>query len=357
MKKIISSIGISTFLLVGCGGDNNSTEGTGGDQGGGSDQNGPNQKPYLTASLSTGSIQAPEWAYFNFDQGEVVNENQPWHIAFKRMEVKVNQNVLTAVGKQNETFYDEAGSPIVEAFVNVDTDQQEQQFFNLQGVAEDQFQAVGLSTVIDSSWYSYNPQTHQMSAMPEHNWIIRNSSRDAYAKFRAVEINNYVVQFEFYVQKDNADVFAEDADTVAIDLTETKQTCFSLISGEVDCSDNDWDVQFDIKSRAYQIKLNNNVSAYGSEEFAEFTSGTEEGLAFAYEQDQISSAFTETSPWAYGVNGGHYVWPNYTTYVIKLADDAEPIKIQLLSYYGKDEDISGTIYFRYMDLSDSGEMN
>ena len=353
-KQLVSITAISVGLLAGCGS--------------GSDSDVSvlpgSEKPYVTVTVDASSTS--EWRYFDIAHGEQVSAADDWHVALRRYDIRLNEQVQGAIGDEQADYYDN-GSPLVEAFVNATAALEEQSLYDVTDASGLTFESSGAKPYIDNSWYSYNFVSHALTANSDNYWVLRSSSADSYALMHATDIDaGYNASFAFYVQADGEDSFSDTPVTVTIAMTTPGKTCYDFDAGSnVDCSSDGWDVMFDMASRSYRIWLNGgagpdgdnsgNAAAYGVVAADDYSAGSEL-ISHAWSQDSQASVFSSYSWYEYGVNGGHYIWPNFRVYVIdrdKNSDADALLKLQVIGYYN-DSGTSGHVTLRYMDLADNG---
>ena len=218
--------------------------------------------------------------------------------------------------------------------------------------AEEAWQSDALAPVIDG-WYSYDPSTHAVSAVPENVWKVRSASGQAFAKVHVTGVEGATrnhagtVTVEFAVQASAGEAFGP-TQTVSVDLS-AGAAYLDLETGVLVSAADEWDLWLE----GYEIRVNGGVS--GSGEAGAVLSGQAFGAvddasnapARVYAADTYGGVF-EADPWyRYNLDGAHQVWPTYDVYLIQTAEGV--YKVQLTGYYGPTGD-SPQITFRYARL-------
>ena len=364
-KLFLTGLTASSLMLVGCGSDSNSPA-----------QVSKNCEASLmtltqkgdafeTVQLGTCTAAEPAWAYFDLDTGELTDESGEWDIAVKRMDVKVNDSLTSAVVVAQDHYYDGEGKPLEGEFVYAHGQTELDSFLSATTVSAEDYVSTAVEPAIkNDDWYQYQ-YPGGFTALDDNYWVIGSSEGEGtFALMHAANISSaYIATFKFYVEQVGAGQFSDTALSVDVSLVEVAETCVDFQSqSTITCSSGAWDVKVDIKDKNYKVLLNGGASgegyakAYGPVSVDEYTTGTTQGLSFAMKADSLASAFADHSPWAYGAdsNSPHSVLPNYRVYAVNFGDEREVVKIQLTNYYNELGE-SGQITMRYMSLSDDGQ--
>ncbi|CAA0078595.1 Uncharacterised protein [BD1-7 clade bacterium] len=354
LPALLASASVA-MLLAGCS-DSDSSGSNGGD--------GDEPKP---SALQTAVVDASsETAYFNLVDGNVVGENDTWHVSFNRYNVTLNDQAEGAIGDEQAEYYDDDGALIASFFVNADL-ADELNSLNAVSEAAGDFVGYGIKSAIDSSWYAGG--RNGFAVVPENYWIIGSAEGNSYAKFHAASFtaaqSGADVTFEFFVQADGETTFSDTplSTTVSMSGGSPTTTCYDFDDpSNSDCSSVGWDVKF----QGFNIFVNGGVSsdgaakAYNPETVDEVTNGAEVNPN-AWQTDKESSIFTDFVWQEYQASGDpsdHSLYPNYRVYVIdtdKDSDEDELIKLQITSYYDPDTGASANVSFRYLPLTETTE--
>ena len=366
---IYLAIAASSMLITACGGSNKSDETT------------PAEDPIPAApeesftsisNLSTGSRSEPTTVYFDLDNNAVVEisdleaeTNEDWDIAFNRTKVYVNQYASSQValyytGNASD-YYDDNGDPIVESFINATAETEEDAFNAFESSmipSEASFETDENVDAIDG-FYNYNFQTHVVSANTEAAFII--SSDGTYSKFSAVNITTEgrsiaELTLSIATQADDATEFGE-----AIDVVISAADCAGDLYVDNDTQSvvtesDDWDLRIPCADggASFEIHIAGDAQAISGESANGLTGVDAENASFYPWVSDITTvrAFVEYGDenssygWGeYGVNGGHTLWPNFATYVIRT--ETADYKFQITSYYDTETSASGSYSFRF----------
>jgi hypothetical protein len=342
------------------------------------DNSAPNTESGSSAAVTI-SIDASDYntpAYFDFETGSVVSSTDDWDIAFKRTDISVNDGKQTAIADKQVDYYAADGVTAIAAnFANSSNTQELPSLYNAVSIL-DSWITSDVKAAIDSSWYSYNSSTHQLSASGQY-FILKSAEGDSYAKMTISDITSYVATVDLYVQGSSDTSFSATADSFTFDLTETGETCYDFdAASTVDCATSStWDLHVSIASRSYKLFTNGGDSGTGdaavyklaeSETESDYSHGDYNSTDFSgvypasWSSDKKGSAFAEHSWYAYDpiAAGDHKLWTNYRVYVVDtdVADTTnDPVKMQILSYYNNATAASAHYTIRYMSLSDDGQ--
>ena len=142
--------------------------------------------------------------------------------------------------------------------------------------------------------------------------------------------------------------------------------CFDFDSdATVGCDTDTWDINLGFSGRDIYLRTNSGSSgdgdggAFGAFEWTDlevYTSATVspggESITHHYEADTSSGIFTDSSWYAYNLQGAHKLWPNYRVYLIDTdsTDDASPIYAMQVTGYYNDSGESGHPAVRWMPV-------
>lgn len=135
-------------------------------------------------------------AYFNLATGQpVADASGDWHIAFNRYNVQFKDGVQSAAGSVIDGLYDANGKVMVSAFTDAGLDVKAlAQLTSAQAPTEGWMNDTLSSTLTpaardyDLGWYSYDQQTHLLTAQSERGTLVRSGAGDSYARLRLKEI-------------------------------------------------------------------------------------------------------------------------------------------------------------------------
>ena len=329
------------------------------------------------------AISHTETTHFNLTTGEIVDASAggEWHIAFQRVNVKLNSGasgdgaVAGALGAAQAEFYD-GDEPVPSVFLNASADQQLDKL--LQGFSQPGVRDWKQDTIVNefgASWYiyDYSSPIGQINPNPDNGWLVRSGTGDSYARVRVTELDfptrtgNGIVAFtlSFDVQTPGASQFTQTASFTG-SLPAAGELCFDFDANEaVECVGTAWDIKLGYSGRGAYLRTNSGPSGEGQgaafgpfawSDLQAYTSATTspEGASLSprYTPDNTGGIFVDQSWYAYGLQGGHQLWPNYRVYLIDTdANDAEaPVyALQIIGYYGADG-VSGQPVIRWRQV-------
>ncbi len=321
-----------------------------------------------------------KYTYLNLDSGEVIELTDAeaelstdWHLAFKRTKPKLNGgdlgpgNVKAALADAQEDFYAD-GKPDNNVFMNATADN-ELVSLDAATFSDDlKFEPDSNTPEIigdggDGSWFSYDPQTHSISANPDAWNIVRGAAADSFAKMHVTEIDQAAreITVEMYIQGKGETAFDVNPVSFTAALGEAGgSTCFDFdTKSEVDCASavSDWDIQVEVAGRDWNIWTNGGIRGAAGGKGGRFGTVGAETIA-NYPDDGAVPRFFADSPsgvlldsktrwYAYSLAGNNKIWPNYRVYIIDTGTNK--YKLQVLKYYN-DVGTSGHITVRYSAL-------
>jgi hypothetical protein len=187
-----------------------------------------------------------------------------------------------------------------------------------------------------TEWYSYDLQTHVVTANPARVWKVRTAEGDAYAKVHIVGIEDAAqahagrVTVEYALQPSAGGAFGA-VQQVTVDAS-AGPVGIDLESGE-ESSGAEWDIRVD----GWDLRVNGGVSGSGEagavavdEAFGAITDASD--MTTHYSGDAFGGVFVD-SPWyRYNLTGDdHHVWPAFEVYLVRRGE--EVYKVQIINYY------------------------
>ena len=395
-KSLLSTLIISLSIgLTACGGSSSSSSAATPDGGGVTpgdgasnpgDGNGSNATQVVVDASAGGSGASADnpdnkRSYFSFASGAVVElsdeeaeASNAWDIAFKRTKITLNSNnnavaAEAALVAAQTDFYN--GEDAIKDVFLAATAASEVSHFNAvtsDNLGDTKFVKDGDKAALGTDWYSYNIDTHVISANADNSWIVRTAESDGEAIFNITAITtagraaaSYTAQF-YINQADNGEDFdfpAVATEFVADFSGDKAEVCYDInTQSELDCASNEdaWDVRF---TPDFNIWVNGGVHGTGDAgALGPMTHDEADTLTSAahYSKDSSGGTFTDsdTQWYAYNLNGAHKLWPNYRVYVVKT--NAGQYKLRVLSYYAPVDSTepaagtSGVITFEYEKL-------
>jgi|SRR5690606_12480378 hypothetical protein len=205
-----------------------------------------------------------------------------------------------------------------------------------------------------AGWYSYDFQTHTVTADPSQVWRIRGAGQNPeYAKFHVTDISDATqaggrVTIEFAVQPAAGEPLGA-AQTVVLD-GRSGPVYFDFATGQVSDASN-WDIVLD----GFEIRINGGVSGDGNaaalhslDEAFEDIDDPSDAPSAQFRADAYGGVFVEHPWYRYNLDGFHTIFPTFDVYLIDTGDRV--YKVQITGYYSVTGD-ARTISFRYEPLS------
>lgn len=368
------------LTLAGCGGGSGGDDTTP-DGGLGTDSR------QLSVDATAGGLGAPtgEYTYVELAGPSVLDltnaeaeTSGDWHIAFRRSAIKLNGgvsgpgDVRGAVADAQGDFYNDDGSPNPSVFLNATAEGELAAFEAVTAADGLTFQADRHIPAItgdgsENGWWLYDFATHTVSANDDAWWLVRAASGSAYAKLRVTEIVQAErhISLEMFIQGEGESAFADSATTYTAMLGADGGTaCYDFeAAAETSCETAGWDLRLEVSpdGRSWAIWTNGGIHGEGDgaafgpvDNPDDYPSGTmtASGQPFDhhYQADAAGGLF-EDHPWyAYNLQGGHQLWPNYRVYVIDTG--SARYKLQILTYY--DEAGTSGMYTIRVDALEDG---
>lgn len=302
-----------------------------------------------------------DWAFVSLgDSAQEVQVADPgtssgWDIAFNGTRVMLNGGAAGPGGVDGVCLCENLG--LSDAQVQELTAEGELSAFqavDAAGIPTDAWEEDVLVPAIDG-WYSYDMDTHVVSAAPENSWKIRASDGTTFAKFRVIELNGSSqadageVTFEYALQA-SRDSEMGAVQTATVNVSEGGEAYFSFVD-DAPGDASSWDLHFE----GYTIRVNGGVSgsagAGASTSTVPFGDVTDAGdlTDRHYNGDAFGGVFA-TSPWyRYNLDGNHQIWPTFGVYLVRRGGTV--YKVQLIGYYDEAGD-ARHITIRYAGLTE-----
>lgn len=203
-----------------------------------------------------------------------------------------------------------------------------------------------------TGWYTYDIDTHQVSAVTTAAWKVRGAGADPeYAKLRVTGISDATqsgarVTIEYAVQPAAGEPLGAVQTAVLDGRTESVR--FDFASGAV-VDDGSWDIELD----GYDLRVNGGVSGTGgagavaaTEPFESMTDASD-APANVYRGDAFGGVFVSHPWYRYNLDGNHTIFPTYDVYLIDTPSGL--YKLQITSYYSTTGE-PHHVTFRYASL-------
>ncbi len=302
------------------------------------------------------------WAYVAL--GETANEvtvadptaSTDWDIAFNSTRVMLNGGAAGPGDVRGYCLCQNAGA--TDAQVQAMTPDGELADFEAVTAASipadgDAWETDVLDPAIDG-WYSYDFNTHTVTADPTQVWRIRGAGADPeYAKFHVTDIADATmaggrVTIEFAVQPGAGEPMGA-AESVVLD-GRTDPVYFDFATGAVSDAD-DWDIMLD----GFEIRINGGVSGDGNaaallsldDDFEDIDDASDAPSA-QYRADAYGGVFAATPWYRYNLDNNHTIFPTFDVYLIDTGDTV--YKVQVIGYYNVTGD-ARHVSFRYEALN------
>jgi len=370
-KKLLAVL-VSSALLSACGSSSSND----------SDDNqtpevpAPELPKYSVANLDASD--ASQAAMLDLVSGSVVTDDT-WQIAYQKYAgFKLNGgfsadgNVSGCVAHEYAALFDADGNPVVDEFKALTATTTVTEFDKVDATACTEFEFDALKTSIKTEdWLDadYSQGAPVYSAKADNGWIIRSADGESYArvKVKTVEVafgqtttRKVVLSSENW----NGSVFEAAVDSPELDFSNTR-AFWDLETNTLVTEAGDWDLSLTVSGRDYPLQVNGGASGSGTAGSGAVmaaggvdavTDPTDTTQVYKYFADSASGVLSSPGnygPLQYAVDGGHAMWPTFTTYLIKDESEAESrlFKVQLLSNYGESGELgSANLVFRYEEL-------
>lgn len=329
-------------------------------------------------NLSTGTVAEPRTVYYDLDNAEIIDitdqqaeTNQGWDIAFNRTKVFLNRfsdsPVAVYFTENTAGFYDSDGEAIVDRFTSATAETELDAFLSLAPVvpADEEFNTDMAEAAI-SGWYNYNSDDHTTSADVQSFFLV--NSDNGIAKFRVTELvqNGFGMDSMILgasLQISGEEVFASEQ-LIPVSSADCSDAAYvDLHLGMAVTATDDWDISIpcdDTGLLSFTIDIADSRGAINDPLSTEADGIPSDNIQYMtwLPNLNVTRAFStygdENSPYGwgnYGVNGGHLLWSNFATYIVKTA--TMNYKFQITSYYDSESDSSGSYSFRFVELSES----
>jgi hypothetical protein len=365
-KKLLAVI-ISSTLLSACGGSS-SDDAT---------PDVPATPKHSIASLdATDGSQATR---LDLVSGSTVTD-ATWQIAYQKYVgfklnggISADGKVSGCVAHEYADLFDADGNPVVDKFKALTADATASEFDKVDASACTDFTFDSLKTSIETKdWLDadYSAGAPTYSAKVGNGWIVRSADGAAYSRvkvktvtvaFGATTTRKAVLSSEQW----DGSVFTATVDSPELDFSSSR-VFWNLETNTLVTEADDWDLSLTVNGRDYPLQVNGGASATGMSKGGvgavmaaggvnAVTDPTDTTQVYKYFADSASGVLSSPGnygPLQYAVDGGHQMWPTFTTYLIK--DEATSVtrlfKVQLLSNYGENGEQSGNLVFRYEEI-------
>lgn len=260
------------LALTGCGGGGSDNTPGGDDSG----------DPGLPEGVSEKQLPvADEPVYVNLETGELVGEDDTWHLKASRYTFNLNGGasgsgrVGGALAVAQDDFYTDTGDADANVFTNATADSELEHL--LGPFAEpSEWVTDSLQSAFGSweQWSSYNYQNGQIDELPGVGYLVRSAEGNSYARMKVINFDfptregNGIrdFEFEFTVQAADASAFSE----TPVSFTPPEDydggdVCFDFDTGQVmDCDpDGLWDVMVGFSGYEWYLRSNSGASGNG----------------------------------------------------------------------------------------------
>jgi hypothetical protein len=369
------SVLMAAVLLASCGSSDDSD----------SDDSDSGAEDVSYSSLQINAADYDAWVYVSLTTGATLDltdeeaaTSTDWQLAFRRTAIKLNGgvsgsgNVQVALADAQDEFYDDDGAADVSVFTNAVADTEA-------AALEVSYDTSALTFSTDANeaawadWYEYDTSTHQIAANTTVGWLLRHADGETYSKV-FLDVASYTdITARFTTQAADTAQFAGTEQSVSATFADdATMLCLDLDSAsEVDCDENsaDWDLLYEVDTSNRAINIWTNGGVYGdgdgavfgsidATELADYTSATlvdSYDISSHYSEDSSSNPFSDDSWYAYNLNGGHLLWPNFRTYLIdtdSTDDSASYFTLQVSDYYSLGASGSPEIRFQTMSTGE-----
>lgn len=376
-RRSTLSLAITTVLLAACNDSSNTPSNNEGN-------NGDNPQGEITSQRLDASSHDTA-TYLNLETGNTLAltadeaaASTDWHLAFRRNDIQLNGGdsgpgqVGGALGVAQSDFYTEDGSPNASVFLNATADSEKEHLLAPLSAPES-WTSDAVVTEFGDGWYTYNRETHTVSANPDNGWLLRSAEGDSYARVRVNQFDypasngGAEFQIDFDVQPAGNSAFTTSASFSGTLASSGGEACFDFdTNASVGCdSASSWDIKVGVADRNLYLRSNSGVSGPGDagvfgpigwdqlSDYTSATTGPDGGdLTSHYRADTTGGIFSDQSWYAYNLQGEHQLWPNYRVYLIDTdtTDDQAPVyALQVVSYYN-DAGSSGHPKVRWVEV-------
>ena len=320
---------------------------------------------------TTGSTQAPQYAYFDLDTGKALTlteqeaqDNTEWDIAFKRTGVYLNSHTDNSIAVNftgnNTDFFDADGKAIVDKFVNATSESELEDYeaVAFASIPADESAFVGdVTEQILADFYNYDTTTHKVTAADDKYYIVQ--SDNSFSKYRVSELSQdgramSAITLEIANQAEGATDFAA-AQTLELDLAAlcslNDAVYIDLDTALEVTADDAYDLSLSCTEGGANYALTLTEDATAIQDFTNVFTGIapEAASHYGFQPNEYTvRAFDQNKWYAYNLQGGHKLWSQFGVYIIKTP--TAHYKFQVLSYYDEQGN-SGNYSFRADKLS------
>lgn len=363
-KKLLAVL-VSSALLSACGGESSEP-----------DSPATELPKYSTVVLdATDGSQA---ARLDFVSASTVTDDT-WQIAYQKYlgfklngGVSADGSVSGCIAHEYSDLFDADGDPVVDNFKALTSTSTLTDFENVDATACTEFEFDTLNTAISTEdWLDadYSQGTPVYSAKAGNGWIIRSADGGAYSRvkvktvevvFAATTTRKVTLSTELW----DGSVFATAVDSPVLDFS-SDRIFWDLETNSLVTESDDWDLSLTVNGRDYPLQVNGGASGDGKAgsgavigDLDAVTDPVDTAQVYKYFADSAQGVLSSPGnygPLQYAVDGGHLMWPTFTTYLIKdeAASGTRLFKIQLLSNYGESGELaSANLVFRYQDITE-----
>lgn len=358
--KLWLPIALSGIALAGC----NSS--------GGSSNEGGGETPSNAEEIHIDSSSGAQ-TKVDLDSGTSVQDDN-WHVSYQKYVgfalnggVSGSGNVAGCVAAEFETLFDDEGNAVADEFMKLTGSNTLESFESVTMDSCDSFESDSLETRIEfDDWVDYNFLTHQVSAKEGNAFLIKHSDGSTMSRFSVTSLNNDKDTTINVEQWNNGWKTARDIDFNFAD----QRVYIDLDTDNPNATETDeWDISFVVDGRNYLIQINGGASGDAIGAVADVEADIVSGAAFDPTDEEVVSPYHwgadattgimdgpgNYGALHYGVDGGHDMWPTFTTYLLQqeIADGVyQYYKVQVISNTGPEGGLaSGNLVYRYEVLN------
>ncbi|MCJ8313741.1 MAG: hypothetical protein HRU38_16655 [Saccharospirillaceae bacterium] len=336
MKKLITISSIAILLSACENTDDNSNPDT-------NDNTDTQTTTHQSATINATSYD--EAVFFSFEKNALVAESEDWDLKLKRASITGSAASSIALANTPAGYYDTDNKAIKSSFESADETQEALALATAYDLTTLNYINDELVYAIDNSWYNYNHGTHAITAQPQNWFIVANDDYSDFAKMhtKSYDSTSKTFTFELFTQLSAESTFSTTPVTFDVSFSD-QDVCFSLSNQTtVDCDTQEYDIHAITTAHSIDLKLAGGTYHLALDQAAvdAITSTTDISenagdLYHYFRSDAVKGALSENSWYAYGLNGGHVLWPNFRTYVIDTDttdDTSAQYTFQIANYY------------------------
>ncbi|TEW53961.1 hypothetical protein E2R68_10780 [Psychromonas sp. RZ22] len=332
----------------------------------------------ITSNYETVELDATDGStavQLDLASGAIVTDDS-WHLAYQKyLGFKLNggssgdAGVSGCIAHEYSSIFDSTGASIEDEFKLLTVSSTEDSFVAVTADSCTDFVEDSVATFIETEeWLDadYSAGAPVYGAKAGNGWIIRSADGATYGR---VSVNSVEVVFGasttrklvFNSELWNGSVFETAQLSPELDFSED-QVYWDLETNSLVSATDDWELSVSVNGRDYPLQINGGASGTGqagvgavlSDDLASVTDPTDTAQVYKYFADTASGVLSGPGtygPLQYAVAGGHLMWPTFTTYLIKDAQD-RLFKVQVVSNYGANgNSASGNLVLRYEELN------